>query len=138
MKPFSLVICIFVLFKALFAIVFTTIWLYPYQQLWPYSIFWYNCYKRYDHNIRAIVMANESIWKTIKNVGHQRNQHQKRIYLSKVMSFTSHGPKLWPFPLYLEPFENMASRGCTSHISSELIFMFLDSGWPREWGQLQS
>ena len=34
--------------------------------------------------------------------------------------------------------ENMVSRGNTSHVTSELIFMFLESGGPGEWGQLQS
>ena len=34
--------------------------------------------------------------------------------------------------------ENMVSRGSTSHVSSELIFMFLESGGLGEWGQLLS
>ena len=34
--------------------------------------------------------------------------------------------------------KNMVSRGSTSHVSSGLIFMFLESGGPGEWGQLQS
>ena len=34
--------------------------------------------------------------------------------------------------------ENIVSRGSTSHVSSGLIFMFLESGGPGEWGQLQS
>ena len=58
--------------------------------------------------------------------------------------------KLWPkqvteqndghFLCILSQFqvENMVSRGSTSHASSELIFMFLESGGPGEWGQLQS
>ena len=34
--------------------------------------------------------------------------------------------------------KNMVSRGSTSHVSSELIFMFLESGEHVEWGQLAS
>ena len=34
--------------------------------------------------------------------------------------------------------ENMDSRGSTSNVSSEQIFMFLEPGGPGEWGQLQS
>ena len=34
--------------------------------------------------------------------------------------------------------KDMVSRGSTSHVSSEQIFMFLDSGGPGEWGQLAS
>ena len=34
--------------------------------------------------------------------------------------------------------ENMVSRGSTSHVTSELIFMFLESGGPGECGQLLS
>ena len=34
--------------------------------------------------------------------------------------------------------ENMVSRGSTSHVSSELIFMFLESVEHVEWGQLAS
>ena len=34
--------------------------------------------------------------------------------------------------------KNMVSRGSTSHVSSERIFMFLEPGGPGEWGQLVS
>ena len=42
--------------------------------------------------------------------------------------------------LYFEPFlvKKEVSRGSTSHVSSELIFMFLESGEHVEWGQLAS
>ena len=33
--------------------------------------------------------------------------------------------------------ENIVSRGSTSYVSSELISMFLESGGPGEWWQLQ-
>ena len=58
--------------------------------------------------------------------------------------------KLWPkyvvdqkyghFPCILSHFcvEKEVSRGSTSHESSELIFMFLESGEHVEWGQLAS
>ena len=49
-------------------------------------------------------------------------------------------PELQPFSLYFGPFlvENEVSRGSTSHGSSELIFMILESGEHVEWGQLAS
>ena len=34
--------------------------------------------------------------------------------------------------------QNVVSRGSTSHVSSELIFMFLESVEHVEWGQLAS
>ena len=56
------------------------------------------------------------------------------------MAEISCGPKIWPFSLYFEPYlvEKEVSRGSTSHVSSELIFMFLESVEHVEWGQLAS
>ena len=49
-------------------------------------------------------MANIGlILKSTKNADHPWKRFQKRINLSKVMAKTSHGQKLWPFPLYFEP-----------------------------------
>ena len=50
----------------------------------------------------------------------------------EVLAKTSHEPKLWSFPLYV------VFRGGAFHMSSELIFMFLDSKGPGERWQLQS
>ena len=56
------------------------------------------------------------------------------------MAKISCGLKLWPFSLYFEQFlvKKEVSRGSTSHVSSELIFMFLESVEHVEWGQLAS
>ena len=56
------------------------------------------------------------------------------------MAEISGEPKIWPFSLYFEPFlvKKEVSRGSTSHVSSELIFMFLESVEHVEWGQLAS
>ena len=56
------------------------------------------------------------------------------------MAKISCGLKVWQFSLYFEPFwaKNNVSRGSTSLVSSELIFMFLESVEHVEWGQLAS
>ena len=43
-----------------------------------------------------------------------------------------YGLNLWPFPLYFW-LENGHSKAGTSHGSSELIFIFLESGEQEEW-----
>ena len=56
-----------------------------------------------------------------------------KIYFSlKVIAKTIYGLNLWPFPLYFGG-ENGHSEAGTSHGSSELIFIFLESGEQDKW-----
>ena len=51
---------------------------------------------------------------------------------------------IWQFPMYFEPILGQtygiagAARQHFTYMSSELIFVFWESGGPGEWGQLQS
>ena len=117
------------------SIVFTLIWPYPYRQLWPFFSFCHNGHHRYGH-IMAIIMVNIGI---VLRSTSENSFKNALIY-----------QKLWPkqimdknyghFLCILSPFrvENMVSRGSTSHASSELIFMFLESGGQGEWGRFRA
>ena len=73
-----------------------------------YLVLWYN------------MTIIDSIFKNIKNECHFRKKFLKRSYFSKVIVKTN------------------GSIGSISNVSSELVFMFFDSGGQGEWGQLQS
>ena len=58
------------------------------------------------------------------------------------MAKTNHGQELWSFPLYFEPILGQKYGFQMQHFpcefSLELISIFLKSGAPGEWGQLQN
>ena len=111
-----------VLFKTIpiLTMVFTMIWPYPYRQLWPFFSFCHNGHHRNGH-IMAMIMANIGIiLKSTKNADHPWKRFQKRINLTKVMAKTSHGEKLWPFPMYFEPISGQKYGFQGQHFPCEL------------------
>ena len=111
----------FVLFKTIpiLAMVFNMIWPYPYQQFWPFFSFCHNGHHRYGH-IMSIIMANIGIvLENTKNADHPWKRFKEWINLSKVMAKTSHGQKLWPFPLYFKPISGLKYGFQSQHFPCE-------------------
>ena len=72
------------------------------------------------------------ISKNRKNADPRTKRFIKFYFSLKVIAETIYGLNLWPFPLYFWG-ENGHSEAGTSHGSSELIFMFLESGEQDKW-----
>ena len=98
------------------------------------------CQCGYGHNIEKNIVTIDLLLKCTKM------QIPVKM-VSKIHSFiNSYGKnKLWTktmaiFLCFFSPFwdKSAISRGSTSHMSSELIFMVLESGGLGEWKQLQS
>ena len=66
------------------------------------------------------------------NVDLQWKRNWKILIGLKIMAQTKQNTNLGPFPLYFE-LENDHSRGSTSNVSSELIFVFLEPVEQGEW-----
>ena len=72
------------------------------------------------------------ILKNRKNADPGRKRFIKFYFSLKVIAEIIYGLNLWPFPLYFW-LENGHSKAGTFHGSSELIFIFLESGEQEEW-----
>ena len=70
--------------------------------------------------------------KNKKNLDQQWKRKWKMCIGSKVMAKTKLTKKLLPCPLYFGP-KVATKKGTSSHRSSELIFMFLESVEQGEW-----
>ena len=113
----------------------TMIW--PYQQLLPFFSFC-QCGQNQYGLIIAVIMANIGVvLKSKKKMQITRENGFKNTLIfhqlwSKQFTDQNYGH------LGLFQVKNMVFRGSTSHVSSDLILMFLESGEHVEWGQLAS
>ena len=81
----------------------------------------YGHFSVWNGHIMAMIMANIGIiLKSTKNADHPWKRFQKRINLTKVMAKTSHGEKLWPFPMYFEPISGQKYGFQRQHFPCEL------------------
>ena len=87
------------------------------------------CQCGYGHNIEKNIVTIDLLLKCTKM------QNPVKM-VSKIHSFINcYGKNKCVF---FSPFwdKSAISRGSTSHMSSKLIYLILESGWPLEWGQL--